>query len=154
MARDTERGSTRDKIIDAAYRVLAEQGYEAATIKEIARAAGVAPGLLHYYFATKDELLVEVLNEASSRYGMELRQSAQLARPQQRNEQVESALAEPHGRLTRQPEWYRLRFELFALGLRNPVILPGVDALLAKGRNGIGAVIRAIGGDAISEDET
>ena len=54
------RATTREQIIQAAYRVLAEQGYDAATIKAIAREAGVAPGLLHYYFASKDELLVEV----------------------------------------------------------------------------------------------
>jgi AcrR family transcriptional regulator len=152
--RSNTQGNTREKIVDAAYRVLAEQGYEAATVKEIARAAGVAPGLLHYYFASKDDLLVEVLSEASSRYGMDMRQAASLSRPAPRGQQMETALAEPLARLTRQPEWYRLRYELFALGLRNPAILPGVDALLAKGREGIGNVIQAIGGDAISDEET
>src|SRR5258708_37654513 len=65
--------TTREQIIQAAYRVLAEQGYDATTIKAIAREAEVAPGLLHYYFANKDELLVEVLRDISNRYTENMR---------------------------------------------------------------------------------
>src|SRR5260370_19519187 len=65
--------TTREHILQAAYRVLIEQGYDATTIKAIAREAEVAPGLLHYYFANKDELLVEVLRDISSRHTENMR---------------------------------------------------------------------------------
>src|SRR5260370_42597334 len=68
------RATTREQIIQAAYRVLVERGYDAATIKAIAREAGGAPGLLHYYFASKDELLVEGLKDISQRYTVSGRQ--------------------------------------------------------------------------------
>jgi TetR/AcrR family transcriptional repressor of bet genes len=42
--------STRDKLIDAAFRVVARDGLEAASVKTIAAEAGVASGLLHYHF--------------------------------------------------------------------------------------------------------
>ena len=52
---------TRDKILQAAFTVLSRQGYENASIKEIAEAAGVAQGLVHYYFKSKQQLVVAVL---------------------------------------------------------------------------------------------
>src|SRR5919199_3876893 len=60
------RGS-KDRIVAAAYQILAEKGYEATTFKEVARLAEAAQGLIHYYFGSKDRLLLEVLKEASQR---------------------------------------------------------------------------------------
>src|SRR5437762_13944427 len=59
---------TRPRILAAAYSVLSQRGIEQTTIKEVARLAGVAPGLVHYYFASKDLLLQEVLQMAGQRY--------------------------------------------------------------------------------------
>lgn len=52
---------TRDRIVEAAYRTLVALGYEQTSIKEIAAAAAVAPGLVHYYFASKEELVVAAI---------------------------------------------------------------------------------------------
>ena len=52
---------TREKILQAAFRVLSRQGYENASIKEIAEEAGVAQGLVHYYFKSKQQLVLGVL---------------------------------------------------------------------------------------------
>lgn len=48
--------ATRDRIVAAAVRAFARRGYEAASTREIARAAGVEQGLLTYHFPSKDEL--------------------------------------------------------------------------------------------------
>lgn len=48
---------TRKRIVEAAARVLARDGYAATSVKDIAAEAGVAPGLVHYYFRTKEELV-------------------------------------------------------------------------------------------------
>ena len=45
--------------------VLAEHGYERATIALIARQAGLAPGLIHYYFPSKREILVSLVRSVS-----------------------------------------------------------------------------------------
>ena len=55
---------TRGRIIAGAYQTLIRQGYEATSVKDIAREAGVPPGLIHYYFTSKEDLLV-----AAIRYG-------------------------------------------------------------------------------------
>jgi AcrR family transcriptional regulator len=121
------RADNRDRLIAAGYTILAEKGYEATTVKEVAKAAGVSPGLFHYYFATKDELLMAVLREAGQRYG-QLMQDLRATVPADRFLDVAfSALQE---RATHEPGWYRLRYELFALGLRNPAFLPVVGEML------------------------
>jgi AcrR family transcriptional regulator len=54
---------TRDKILQAAFRVLSREGYENTSVKEIAEEAGVAQGLVHYYFKSKQVLVLAVLAE-------------------------------------------------------------------------------------------
>jgi AcrR family transcriptional regulator len=47
---------TREAILDAARRSFAEQGYDRATIRGIARGAGVDPALVHHFYGTKEKL--------------------------------------------------------------------------------------------------
>jgi len=60
MATHTVRKSeaTRAHILDAALRVFRERGFQAATMREIAAAAGVAVGAAYYYFDSKDALVM------------------------------------------------------------------------------------------------
>jgi AcrR family transcriptional regulator len=53
---------TRDKILDAARRRFAEQGYDGATVRGIAADAGVNAALLHHFFGTKQQLFAESMN--------------------------------------------------------------------------------------------
>ncbi len=48
------------QILDAAARLIRERGYQGATMRDIAAAAGMLAGSLYYHFASKDELLVAV----------------------------------------------------------------------------------------------
>src|SRR4051812_41212496 len=58
----------RDRIIAAAYKVLSEKGYDKASTKEIASTAGVAQGLINYYFPSKDLLFAEVFRQETKNY--------------------------------------------------------------------------------------
>lgn len=124
----THRADNRERLIAAGYQVLSEKGFEATTVKEVAHVAGVSPGLFHYYFASKDELLIAVLQEAGTRYG-QMMQSLRTDAPT--DQVLEAAVNAARDRVTQEPEWYRLRYELFALGLRNPRFLPVLGELLA-----------------------
>ena len=53
----------RRLILHAAVRVFAEKGYQGCRIADVARAAGVAYGLVYHYFQNKDELLESVFAE-------------------------------------------------------------------------------------------
>jgi AcrR family transcriptional regulator len=60
----------RKQILDAATQVFAEKGFHRATIKEIARGAGIADGTIYTYFASKTEVLLGILhrlNESAQR---------------------------------------------------------------------------------------
>jgi AcrR family transcriptional regulator len=59
LAEESER---RVQILDAAFEEFSEKGYKGATIKGIARAAGLqSPALIYWYFPDKDALFREVL---------------------------------------------------------------------------------------------
>ena len=59
--RSTKPG-TRERILQAAFTVLSRQGYENTSIKDIAEEAGVAQGLVHYHFKSKQQLVLAVLD--------------------------------------------------------------------------------------------
>lgn len=76
---DADRSDTRGKILDAAFRRLATEGYAALSVREIARDAGVNHALINYHFRTKDQLVIEVLDAANRR--LLARQSAMYRGP-------------------------------------------------------------------------
>ena len=55
----------RDQIIDAAMQVFAQKGFSGATNKDIAREAGITPGLIYYYFESKEDLLKMIIETRS-----------------------------------------------------------------------------------------
>ena len=133
-----DRGvNARAAILDSARRVIGERGIEAATIKEIARGAGVAPGLVHYYFTSKEELLFEVLCASHDDVKSQILAAPSGLTPADR---VARALEITRRRAEVEPEWYRLRFELFGVGLRNPQLVAPLRALLQTGRDQIGRI--------------
>jgi AcrR family transcriptional regulator len=52
---------TRDAILEAARGEFAQHGYDRATIRNVARGAGVDPALVHYFFGTKTELFAAAM---------------------------------------------------------------------------------------------
>jgi AcrR family transcriptional regulator len=63
----TRRRATRARLYEAAVTLIAEQGFSATTVDEIAERAGVAKGTVYYNFKSKTELFEELL-----RYGVGL----------------------------------------------------------------------------------
>lgn len=55
-----ENSATRAAIVAAAEQVLLEEGYAAASTRRVAARAGLKPSLVHYYFPTTEDLLLEV----------------------------------------------------------------------------------------------
>jgi AcrR family transcriptional regulator len=53
----------RQQILDAAQKVFAAKGFDGASIKDLAKAAKISPGLLYWYFKDKADLLVSLLTE-------------------------------------------------------------------------------------------
>jgi len=56
----------RSQLTRAAYKVVAQKGYNDFTIKDIAVEAGLSTGLVHYYFKNKEDLLFKLLKEMNT----------------------------------------------------------------------------------------
>jgi AcrR family transcriptional regulator len=127
-----------EQILDAACRAILERGFPATRIADIARAGGVSTGTVHYYFATKDEVLVAALKWASDRLFARVeppgdeRAGARLARL--------LAASVPHPGPAR--DEYVLWIELWLRVLHQPELLPECEAISARWRGYFHAVVR------------
>lgn len=66
-SRAGQRRRTEARILDAASRLFAVSGYERTTIRGIASAAGVDPGLIIHYFGSKQQLFQQVIQAGPAR---------------------------------------------------------------------------------------
>jgi AcrR family transcriptional regulator len=123
---------TRDKIIAAAYEVLAEQGYDKASTKAIAQHAGVAQGLINYYFTSKDDLYAEVFRKENERFGEFFEKLYELPIDERFIDRaMEFTRLKTESQLGNNK---RLRYELFAIGLRNETVKHDIMACFDEGR--------------------
>jgi TetR/AcrR family transcriptional repressor of bet genes len=78
MSRPSNTDERREQIAGALLRVMARKGYDGASIASVAAAARVAPGIVHYHFKDKQEILVTALRDLVSRYeaALDARESA------------------------------------------------------------------------------
>lgn len=56
-----ETSATRAIIVEATEKLIRDEGYAAISTRRVAALAGLKPSLVHYYFPTTDDLLLEVL---------------------------------------------------------------------------------------------
>ncbi|MFB7173957.1 TetR/AcrR family transcriptional regulator [Streptomyces sp. NPDC056254] len=71
------RQATRQKLYEAAVTLIAEKGFSATTVDEIAERAGVAKGTVYYNFASKNELFEELLRHGVGLLTASLRTAAE-----------------------------------------------------------------------------
>jgi AcrR family transcriptional regulator len=63
LTRSQRREQTRARLLDAAGQVFARRGFHAATVDEVADAAGYTKGAVYSNFANKDELFLALLDQ-------------------------------------------------------------------------------------------
>jgi TetR/AcrR family transcriptional repressor of bet genes len=136
----------RDEIVQAARRVLMDIGYEAASIKEIARAADVAPGLIHYYFETKEDLLVAVVEAIIAENRVQFRRLWE-EKSAEGDALASNAYQLSLATMKTKPEVAKLKFELFVVGLRNPAVKKAVAKIFRGRLENITMIVHAAGGD-------
>jgi len=57
------RDKSTGRILNAAFMLMAKNGYESTSISQIAKEAGVSKGLMYNYFSSKEELLQALINK-------------------------------------------------------------------------------------------
>jgi AcrR family transcriptional regulator len=66
----TRGEAARERLVEAAWRTIAEEGLQALTTRRVATRAGLSHGMCHYHFETKDDLILAVV-EHIRRYWIE-----------------------------------------------------------------------------------
>jgi len=75
---------SRELVLDAAERVMAEHGYEAATLARVVAEAGIPMSSVYHYFGSKDGILLAVMERGADRFFADLPDMGQRAgRPAQ-----------------------------------------------------------------------
>lgn len=140
---------TKERIVDAAYRALVKRGYHETSMKDIAAEAGVAPGLAHYYFQTKEDLLVAAIEHACQPV-MEGWEQAGLSMSGPLPEDADPmAFARLGFELAKEElRSYRglflLTFDMFGVGLHNPKIAAAVRAFIEERRAFIARITQGV----------
>jgi AcrR family transcriptional regulator len=131
------------EILEAAARVITDRGLAETRISDIAEQAGVSPGLILYYFESKDRLLAEALTFANDQFY--LRTSREIRRIPSAREQLRRVidLSVPgylpeFGRLD---EW-ALWIEVWVRALRDPDMAKDREALDQRWRSQLAEIIR------------
>lgn len=66
--RKAARDVRRQQLIDATIAALARKGYAALTVADVAKEAGLSPGIVIFHFTSKDELLAAALGFLAAEY--------------------------------------------------------------------------------------
>jgi AcrR family transcriptional regulator len=134
-------GEKAKRIVEAMRESVAERGAAGSTFEHVAREAGVSRGLLHYYFGTKERLLVEVV-----RRDAELRidwLDDQLSKARTADDVLNVLVASLLDTIENDPAFFLLLYELFSAGRRNPDIQRELGQLFERTRSHVADVLRA-----------
>jgi AcrR family transcriptional regulator len=127
------------RIVDAMRSSVAQRGVAGSTFDHVAREAGVSRGLLHYYFGTKEALLVEVC-----RRDCELRMQVleqQLGGAETAEDFLERLVFALKELVHDEPEFFAVIFELFTLSRRNDEIAVEFAELMRRTREHVAGLL-------------
>src|SRR5207253_10816992 len=110
-------GEKAQRVVDAMRRSVARRGTAGSTFDHVSREAGVSRGLLHYYFGTKEQLLVEAVRRDCD-LRLELLER-QLSRAQSAEDFIDLMAQNLQRTVREDPDFVTLIFELFTLARRN-----------------------------------
>src|SRR4051794_32641499 len=140
-------GDKVQRIVDAMRTCIAQRGITGATFEHVSREAGVSRGLLHYYFGTKERLLIEVLRgDAEVRIGA---MDEPLAAAESAEEVLEVFVSGAEEFLRSDPGFYVLIFELFTAGRQNPEIRAELAQVYEGSRRHVAEVLRRKEGEGV-----
>jgi len=140
-------GEKAQRIVEAMRHSVARRGAAGSTFDHVSREAGVSRGLLHYYFGTKEQLLVE-----AARRDCELRIEAlerRLAGAQTAEDFVALLAQNLQETVREDPDFVTLLFELFTLSRRNAEIALEYASLLERTRERLASMLAAAQSDGV-----
>jgi AcrR family transcriptional regulator len=146
MSRTRQKQSKdrHQEILEAAARVITDRGLGETRISDIAERCGVSPGLILYYFDSKDRLLVEALTYANDKYYLaQSRDLRRLATARERFERlIDLSVPGLLPDFERLEEW-ALWIEIWVRALRDPALAKEAEVLDRRWRQSIADIIKS-----------
>jgi AcrR family transcriptional regulator len=140
-------GEKARRIVEAMRDSVAEVGIAGSTFERVAAKAGVSRGLLHYYFATKERLLVEVIRRDTV-YKIETL-GAELRIAQSVDEVIAAFNATFARTLADERGYVYMVSELFVAGRNSPELTQELGRLYSRARRAFADILRAKEADGV-----
>lgn len=131
------REETQTKILDAAFQSLADEGYRDTTMKEIAGRAGMATGLAHYYFDTKEDLLLAALEHGCPAADLDLAGVPGL-------DQAKLGFAAEKQWQIWNRDAYKVIFDMVGIGMHDPKVASKIRGFLNERRDIVTRISEAV----------
>jgi len=132
-------GEKAQRIVDAMRSSVAQRGTAGSTFDHVAREAGVSRGLLHYYFGTKEQLLVEAVRR-DCELRLELLEE-RLSTATSADDFIALMAEDLRETVSDDPEFVTLVFELFTLSRRNVDIAAEYADLMRRTREQVSEML-------------
>jgi AcrR family transcriptional regulator len=133
-------GEKAQRIVDAMRESVAKRGAAGSTFEQVAAEAEVSRGLLHYYFGTKERLLVEVVRRDTEIRVARLDES--LAKAKTADDVLTVLVSSLTDMIENDPGFFLILYELFSAGRRNPDIQRELGQLFDRTRSHVAGVLR------------
>jgi AcrR family transcriptional regulator len=134
-------GEKAQRIIDSMRRSVARRGTAGSTFDHVSREAGVSRGLLHYYFGTKEQLLVEAVRR-DCELRLELLER-RLSTAQSAEDYIGLMAENLEETIRDDPDFLTLVYELFTLSRRNVDIAVEYAGLMRRTREHVAGMLAA-----------
>src|SRR2546422_4324449 len=118
LTREEKKARTRERLLEAAGRVFARDGFVAASIDAVAEEAGLTKGAVYSNFASKEDLFLALIDVHLNERALQVPE--QVDPDQSFQEQAEQSARLFMDLLENQRDWYLLDLEAASYAARNP----------------------------------
>src|ERR1700732_2392985 len=129
LSRDDSREQTTQRLLEAAQKLIAKKGLDAASVENIAAAAGYTRGAFYSNFSSKDDLFIELLRRDHQKATAQLKTLRDSSLPVER---LQSGASEVYSQIYRDNESFMNWTEARMLAARDARFRTKLNALMAE----------------------
>lgn len=139
LSREDSREQTTQRLLDAAEKLIARKGLDAASVENIAAAAGYSRGAFYSNFKSKDDLFIELLRRDHQKSMAEL---TALRTSTLSVDEVQNRARDIYGQMFRDNDCFMNWTEARMMAARDARFRAKLDALMAEKRGQVAAFIQ------------
>lgn len=139
QAPSTRREHTRERLLDAAIEVFAEEGVQGASVESICQRADFTRGAFYSNFTSKEQLFLTVLEREFARRGADFKERAEELEPHLHARKTPFTVDEAAQIIVEfflpsefAQSWFILETEFLLMALRDPALAPSHQRLMTS----------------------